>query len=73
LNKDNTKIFTANGNIVVEGDVASIEIYNILGGLVQKNRVNSTRTEIPIYKSGIYLVRTVSRNKNVFTSKVIIN
>jgi hypothetical protein len=73
LNKDNTKIFTANGNIVVEGDVASIEIYNILGGLVQKNRVNSTRTEIPIYKSGIYLVRTVSGNKNVFTSKVIIN
>ncbi len=73
LNKDNTKIFTANGNIVVEGDVASIEIYNILGGLVQKNRVNSSRTEIPIYKSGIYLVRTVSRNKNVFTSKVIIN
>lgn len=73
INKDNTKIFTANRNIVVEGDVASIEVYSILGGLVQKTRVNSSRTEIPIYKSGIYLVRTVSRNKNVFTSKVIVN
>lgn len=73
LNKDNTRIFTANRNIVVEGDVASIEVYNILGGLVQKNMVNSSRTEIPIYKSGIYLVRTVSKNRNVFTSKVIVN
>jgi uncharacterized protein YneR len=73
LNKDNTKIFTTNRNIVVEGDVASIEVYNILGSLVQKTMANRTRTEIPIYKSGIYLVRTVSKNKNVFTSKVIVN
>jgi hypothetical protein len=73
INKDNTRIFTANRNIVVEGDVASIEVYNILGGLVQKNMVNSSRTEIPIYKGGIYLVRTVSKNRNVYTSKVIVN
>ena len=73
LNKDNTKIFSTNRIIVVEGSVASIEVYSIIGSLVKKVVVNESRTEIPIDKNGIYLVRTISTNKNVFTSKVIVN
>jgi hypothetical protein len=73
INKDNTKIYSWNRNILVEGNVTTIEVYNLTGSLVSRVPATSTRTEIPVYKAGVYLVRTVSSNKNVFTSKVIIN
>lgn len=72
VNLDNTKIYSANNNILVEGSVSSIEVYNLLGSMVKKVTVKGTRTEIPVAKTGIYLVRTVSTNNNTFTSKVIV-
>jgi hypothetical protein len=73
INKENTKIYSWNHNILVEGNVSTIEVYNLLGSLVKKVNATESRTEIPVYKSGVYLVRTVSANKNVFTSKVVVN
>ncbi len=73
INKDNTKIYSKNRNILVEGNVNTIEVFNLTGSLVSRVPANSTRTEIPVSKGGVYLVRTVSSTKNVFTSKVIIN
>ena len=73
VNKDNTKIYSGNSIILVEGNISSIEVYNILGSLVKKVTAKGLRTEIPIYKSGIYLVKTLSANRNIFTSKVIVN
>jgi hypothetical protein len=73
INKDNTKIYSWNRNILVEGNVTTIEVYNLTGSLVSRVPANGTRTEIPVVKGGVYLVRTVSATKNVFTSKVVVN
>ena len=73
VNKENTKIYSWNRNILVEGNMTSVEVYNLTGSLISRVAANGTRTEIPVNKGGIYLVRTVSSTKNVFTSKVIIN
>jgi|GEM_PF-1624127 len=73
INKDNTKVYSWDHNILVEGNVSTIEVYNLLGSLVKKVTANASRTEIPVYKSGVYLVKTISTNKNIFTSKVIVN
>lgn len=72
LNKDNTKIYSKRNNILVEGNVASIEVYNLLGSLVKKVNAKGSITEIPVNKNGVYLVRTLSSNRNVFTSKVMV-
>jgi hypothetical protein len=73
LNKDNTKIYSRNHSILVEGTISSIEVYNVLGSLVKTVAVKGLTTEIPVAKTGVYLVKTVSVTRNVFTSKVIIN
>ncbi|HEY3370077.1 MAG TPA: T9SS type A sorting domain-containing protein [Prolixibacteraceae bacterium] len=75
LNVDHTKIYSRNHAVMVEGQVSSIEVYNLLGSLVKKVTAKGSITEVPISKNGVYLVRTVSANanSNVFTSKVIIN
>lgn len=73
LNKDNTKIYSRNHTILVEGNVTSIEVYNLLGTLVKTVAAKGLITEIPVVEIGVYLVKTVSANRNIFTSKVIIN
>jgi hypothetical protein len=73
INKDNTKIYSWNRTILVEGNVNTIEVYNLTGSLVSRISANSTRTEIPVSKGGVYLVRTISSSRNIFTSKVIVN
>jgi len=72
INKDNTKVYSWDHNILVEGNVTSIEVYSLTGSLVKKVPANGLRTEIPVSQNGVYLVRTVSTNRNVFTSKVIV-
>lgn len=72
VNKDQAKIYAKNRSIVVEGPVASIEVYNLTGSLVKQVAVNASITEIPVAKTGVYLVKTVSAARNVYTSKVII-
>ena len=73
LNKDNTKIYSRNHNILVEGNVSSIEVYSLLGTLVKTVNAKGLTTEIPVVKTGVYLVKTVAANRSVFTSKVIVN
>jgi len=68
-----TKVYSLNHSILVEGNVSSIEVYNLTGSLVEKVIAKGLRTEIPVSKNGVYLVRTISSKRNVFTSKVIIN
>lgn len=72
VNKDNTKVYSKNHSILVEGNVVSIEVYNLLGSLVKQVAANASATEIPVAKTGVYLVKTVSANRNIYTSKVIV-
>lgn len=71
-NQDNTKIYSANRNIVIEGNVASVEVYSLLGKLLNKASVTGFKTEIALNQSGAYLVKTISVNGNVYNSKVLI-
>jgi hypothetical protein len=73
VTNENTKVYSLNHSILVEGNVSSIEVYNLTGSLVEKLTAKGLRTEIPVSKNGVYLVRTISSKRNVFTSKVIIN
>ncbi|MGE5394877.1 MAG: T9SS type A sorting domain-containing protein [Candidatus Saccharibacteria bacterium] len=72
VGKEPTKIYARNRSILVEGKVASIEVYNLLGSMVKQVAANASTTEIPVAKTGVYLVKTVSASRNVFTSKVIV-
>jgi len=71
-NQDNTKIYSVSRNIVVEGNVASIEVYSLLGKLVNKVTAKSFKTELTVNQSGAYLVKTKSANGNVYNAKVLI-
>ena len=73
LNRDNTKIYSRNHTILVEGNVSSIEVYSLLGTLVKTVVAKGLTTEIPVVKTGVYLVKTIAANRSVFTSKVIVN
>jgi len=67
------KIYSANRNIVVEGnDVASVEVYNLLGKTLSNVTTTQFKTVIPVNQSGVFLVKTVSVNGNISNSKVII-
>lgn len=66
------KIYSVNHAIRVEGNVASIEVYNLLGSLVKQVSVHAATTEIPVAKTGVYLVKTVTTDRKAFTSKVIV-
>lgn len=72
INKDQPKIYSKDRAILVEGNVAAIEVYNLLGSLVKQVAGNAAITEIPVAKTGVYLVKTVAANRNSFTSKVIV-
>jgi len=71
-NASGLKVYSANRNIVVEGNVASIEVYNLLGKSVSRIATSSFKTELPVGQSGVYLVKTVSVNGNISNSKVLI-
>ena len=66
------KIYTANRNIVVEGNVASIEVYSLIGKSLSKNITSQFKTEIPVNQSGVYLIKTVSKDGAISNAKVII-
>jgi len=71
-NQDNTKIYSVSRNIVVEGNVASIEVYSLLGKLVNKATAEGFKTMLTVNQSGAYLVKTISVNGNAYNSKVLI-
>ncbi|MCR5453828.1 MAG: T9SS type A sorting domain-containing protein, partial [Bacteroidales bacterium] len=64
---NNTKIWAANQNIIVENSYNTIYIADISGRIVKTLNATSDRTEIPIQKQGIYIVKT-----GATTQKVII-
>lgn len=66
------KIYPVLHNIVVDGNAASIEVYNLMGKSIVKLTANKLKTEIPVFQSGIYLVKAVSTNGIITSSKVFI-
>ena len=66
------KVYSVQRNIVVEGNVASVEVYNLIGKSVSRITTTQFKTQIPVFQSGVYLVKTVSVNGNISNSKVII-
>lgn len=71
-NSSNVKIFSSGQRVIVEGKVTSIEVYGIAGNQIGKYAASSNRTEIPVVKSGVYLVRTISNDRAVSCSKVLV-
>lgn len=68
----NVKIYSVERTVIVEGNLASIEVYNMLGKSVSKLAVNQFRTELPLLQGGAYLVKTVTVNGEVSNTKVLI-
>ena len=68
----NVKIYSTNHNIVVEGNTASIEVYSVVGKLLNKSITTSFKTELPVNQNGMYLVKTTSSNGNVSNTKVLV-
>jgi hypothetical protein len=66
------KIYSVHHNIVVEGNVASIEVFNLIGKSVSKITGNQYKSEIPVTNSGVYLVRTVSPVGIIYNSKLVV-
>jgi len=66
------KVYSANHNIVVEGNVASVEVFNLLGKTISSITTTQSKTLIPVNESGVYLVKTILANGNLLNSKVII-
>jgi len=66
------KIYSSNRTIVVDGNVASVQIYNMLGKSIVKLTDGKMRTEIPVSQSGVYLVKAVSANGNISSTKVLV-
>jgi len=66
------KIYPLQHNIIVDGNAASIEVYNLMGKSIVKLTANASKTEIPVSQSGIYLVKAVSTTGSITDSKVLI-
>jgi hypothetical protein len=72
-NTSNIKVFSSNQNIIVEGtDVASIEVYSILGNKISKTVAGNYKTEIPVNQNGVFFVKTISKDKVISSSKVLV-
>jgi hypothetical protein len=74
INKDVNKsnIYSFDKNIVVNGNVAVAEVFDILGNKVGKYDVNGLETTIQVKNTGVYIVKSVQFNKKVSTTKVLI-
>jgi hypothetical protein len=71
---NDVRIFSTNNNVRVVLDniqKADITIYNLLGQVIENRSTNSAVTNIPVKKSGYYLVK-VDDGSNVTTQKVFI-
>ncbi len=69
---NNVTAYSLGKNVVVEGEIISIEIYNLSGQSVKKLTVNSFKSVIPMTQNGVYLVKSVLSNGTVSTNKVMI-
>jgi hypothetical protein len=66
------KVFASNQHVVIEGNVSSIDVYGITGNKIGTYATTGYRTEIPVTKGGVYLVKTTDTNRAVSCSKVLI-
>ena len=72
LGETNIKVYPANKQLIVEGNAASVEVYNLMGSFVGKYAGNTTKTIIPVSQNGIYLVKAIKADHSVSVSKVVI-
>jgi hypothetical protein len=68
----NVKVFSSNRNLIIEGDVALIEVYNTTGKSISKTPTHQFRTELPVSQAGFYLIKTISTNGEVSNSKLFV-
>lgn len=66
------KVFTSNQRIVVEGNVSMVDVYGISGHKLGAFEANGLRTEIPMNRRGLYLVKSTTPTGAVETFKVVI-
>jgi hypothetical protein len=66
------KVFTSDNCIMIEGNVAQIEIFNIVGQLVSKTAANKNLTSVSVKNGGIYVVKAVATNGGVTSTKVLV-
>ncbi|MDP4237863.1 MAG: T9SS type A sorting domain-containing protein [Bacteroidota bacterium] len=71
-NQNNLKVYSANHNVVVEGNAASVEVYNMLGKSLNKATATGSKTVLPVSQGGVYLVKTTTADGNVSNSKVLV-
>lgn len=69
---EDVKVYAYNSNLIVEGNVATVEVFNMLGSRLGKYLGNGNRTEIPVQEKGVYLVKTVTKDHTVSKSKVLV-
>lgn len=68
----NAKIYTIDRNIIIEGSITVAEVYNIMGAKIGTYLGTSDYTEITLDTPGIYIVRTVQKDKSTTTSKIFV-
>lgn len=68
----NVSVFAANKNIMVDGEVAVIEVYNVIGSKVGSYVAQESKTCIPMNHTGVYLVRTIQKDNTISTTKVLV-
>ena len=59
------KIFSYDKTIVIENASSEIRIADMQGRLVNTTKATTDRTEIPMQKSGIYIVKTGNTTQKV--------
>ena len=58
-------------NVYVVGDVASCEIYDLVGKCVKSVSKNMEEIRVSDLQSGIYMMRFLTKNGNVVTKKIV--
>lgn len=74
-NTHNITVFSKHKSLVVDGMSKSpheIQVYTLDGVLVFKQSVNTGKIDIPVKSEGIYAVKIIPENGNVFNSKVVV-
>lgn len=63
INSNKLKVFASSGEIIVDGSVKGeiIEVFSLNGSLIKKLKSSGNLINIPVHKSGIYLVKTNSK------------
>ena len=68
----NISVRTINNTIVVEGDVLTSEVYNLMGKSVVRKVAGGNSAELTVPGNGIYIVKTTTRDGLIDNRKVVI-